>query len=53
MARKSRYQAYVKAIEKRDKEPATSSSKSILKQLKDLKDREFLMKISIPGGNVQ
>lgn len=56
MARKSRYMEYEKSIQKikkGQKLESRSSTKSVLKKLKDFKNQEFSMNVPIGDANGQ
>ena len=47
MAKKSRYTAYLKAMTKAKKPKPNSTKESVLKRLKEMQDREFIMTVPI------
>lgn len=56
MAKKSRYMEYTKGIQKikkGQKQESRSTTKSVLKKLKDLKNQEFNINVPIGDANGQ
>lgn len=51
MAKKSRYMQYAKGLQKNMRMKEKSTSKSVLKKLKDLKGQEFKLTIPIGGAD--